>query len=257
MAAIAFVLLADATVAAAELAARTALAAWAQAWGVDGAAELLSCTRATRAEGCAFADTIWRAPEQWHGMRLAWSEDWIAALHRQLFGSERIISGSLSAATAAAAQDQLIAAFGQAYGGPRESADFYPSAFTPGSGALLLTVRLGHGRMRCLLSSLAVAARFPQLSATPLPALPKVRFASVFGSLHVAMQVKAGAAALRLDELASLMPGDVIRLDHPIDRPLPVNLKEGDRLCDGYLGLQGDRVGIELVQHGSYDGVAQ
>ncbi|MBI3900272.1 MAG: FliM/FliN family flagellar motor switch protein [Gammaproteobacteria bacterium] len=66
-------------------------------------------------------------------------------------------------------------------------------------------------------------------------------------SQTAAIEVTAGDAELTLQEMATLAVGDVIRLDHKLEDPLPVLFGDDGRLVAGHLGTAGEHKAIQLT----------
>jgi hypothetical protein len=60
----------------------------------------------------------------------------------------------------------------------------------------------------------------------------------------VRLEVLAGEAEMAVSELATLKPGDVIKLNHKLERPLAVRLHEGEAIGTGYLGTRHGRPAV-------------
>lgn len=238
-----FVLLSDATVSAVESMARDIVTDWLGAWGQTGAVEV-TAVGAASAAGSVADGVVWRSGAAGGACAFAWSGQFPHALHKLLFGSDRMTAASLAAAAARSMLDQLVERLDAALGAPGER---MPLPHAPGSGALLLKVGCGAEVLFCLVSPAALHARFPRRQQALPAALAPVRFGALFGTLPVLLPIRAGAAQLTLGSLASLAVGDVIRLDRPVDQPLSVHGAGGEHLCNGYLGLQGGEVSIEVV----------
>jgi flagellar motor switch/type III secretory pathway protein FliN len=241
-----FTLLSDTALAAAGATARALVQAWAEAWGLAPDAVQVSCAGAAGDAGAVPEATVWRELPGHKGVALAWSEAWPAALQRTLFGAERGAADTLAGSAAQAMHEQLLAALAGAFSGPGKAAD---APYAAGSGALLVQVRHARAGLHCLVGAAAVRERFPGAPATPPAPLAALRLDALFGALPVKLPVHAGGAQVSLGTLASLAVGDVIRLDLAIERPLALHSGRGVHLCDGYLGLQDGRVGIEVIPH--------
>jgi hypothetical protein len=60
----------------------------------------------------------------------------------------------------------------------------------------------------------------------------------------VRLEVLAGEAEMAVGELATLKPGDVIKLNHKLERPLAVRIHEGEAIGTGYLGTRHGRPAV-------------
>jgi flagellar motor switch/type III secretory pathway protein FliN len=60
----------------------------------------------------------------------------------------------------------------------------------------------------------------------------------------VRLEVLAGEAEMAVGELATLRLGDVIKLNHKLERPLAVRIHEGEAIGTGYLGTRHGRTAV-------------
>lgn len=239
-----FVLVPERALLAAAEAVRASMEEWARGWGAQASVIGVECVAASGAAGALGDALVWRNCAGAGALSFAWNISWVEGLHRALFGCESSSDAALSVATAQAMFDQLPLQLAGVFGQPVGTAG---DAFAPGSGALLVTLKLGRAALYCQVPAAAVEARFPSSAQAKLPPLPALALRDLFGALPVALPVQAGGAELTLGALASLAPGDVIRLALPVDRPLSVHTPGGTHLCNAYLGLQGGQVGIEVI----------
>jgi hypothetical protein len=126
--------------------------------------------------------------------------------------------------------------------------DVLPPAqiWQPGSGALLLTCRLGDGFLRLLLDEPAVAGYAPLGPAIALPRLAPVLPETLFANLAATVRISAGSAKLSITEMAGLGVGDVIAFDHPLDDPLQVTTQEGAPLCGARALKEGEHLVLAM-----------
>jgi len=68
-------------------------------------------------------------------------------------------------------------------------------------------------------------------------------------SVDVAVSVQVGSTDITIAELLEIEPGDVIKLDQPVERPLPV-LVEGEPVHLGYPGRRGKRMAVCICTGG-------
>jgi hypothetical protein len=249
-----------------------AVAEWCAAWGVADGELGLDCQRAWEGAAQLPASPHWRRP--WRAgapvLSLAWPAELPVQLQRALFGAERQYAPAegparLAEEGAAAAwqslQQQLAAL--AAPGATPGEAELAPDGevWLRASGAVLLALRVGraacfgvlnHAAVQSLLRQAELRGLLPAASLAPLVAVDHQR---LLAGVPLRLPVAVGGARLGLGTLMSLGVGDVIRLDTAVDRPLGVNGPSGAVLFDGYLGLSGNRIALEVVRHDISNGV--
>lgn len=235
-----------------------ALQAWGQDWGIDAGLLKLDCWRAWEAAGQA--QPAWQ--EQWTGLWFNGSAGNIwPELPRQLasiwWGSGSSPSanppssaagrGTLADQSSTAAAEDLIERLRtlcSVPGVPGAPAPALPDCFAWGSGAVILHIGIGQTTLLALLAE-------PQALLGPEsvgPARPKpAPLHHGIGRQPVTLQVEVGQSMVPLSALLTLAPGDVIRLDRPIDQPARIMAPASVALFAGYLGKIGDQVAVELT----------
>ncbi len=231
-------------------AAAEALERWCAAWGARVGAPRIACGRAWELEQCD-------RPFGEDGLRWECSDGraWAVAdpglparVHGSLFGSARESAEGAQRPTVAMeicdrALDELVqqlvaslaprSACRRAEGRP---ADLPAHLLRHGSGAAVLDIEMGGGRLRLVVSGepLADAAiSKPRPGASPVHDFP-----SAMQSLPVALKAELGEIEMDLGTLQSLEPGDVVRLPARIDQTLRLSGPGGKTVCFGEFGSQ-------------------
>lgn len=240
---------------------------WCADWGVARDALTLGCQRAW--EGEPHWPAAWR--QAWTagegGLTLAWSEELGRQVQHLLFAPDTRQAGAprpapLAAEAAGAAWQDLLARLA-AVAVPGARRDDQPGAppdgaWRHGSGALLLTLRVGRHCCHGLLDAAAVQALAPQAAGPGQPGqaghqalapLAACDYQQLLAAVPVRLPVEIGRVELGLGSVVSLRVGDVIRLNTPADRALRVAGPSGRTLFGGYLGLKHDSVALEVVRH--------
>lgn len=253
--------------------AAAAFAGWREAWVGTASAGSPEATRCRNPQevGGALTEAAWRP---WGEMGWAW---WAVAGRGQ--GSDRAVPGldelfralvgeasaaplaGRGEAQASVAEDLVRAAWRdleRRLGGlvpprPPTADPARPPAFSPWSGALLLTFPWWDAELWLLLDGAAVEHRLAPTRRAPAPAGGLVPVWRALSRRPASIQVLAGSFELDLGTLASLRPGDVIRIPQALDQPLDV-LAVGapdqppTPIGAAFLGRVGDRRAVELVR---------
>lgn len=116
------------------------------------------------------------------------------------------------------------------------------------SGELLLSWRCDELEGVWSLPGEAVARLIPPCNV-PAPTLsPVVELGHALAEHLLTVQAFLSPVSLPLGELASLAPGDIVRLSHPLDQPLHLRLPGGlAPLCAGWLGQRHGRKALDLA----------
>jgi flagellar motor switch/type III secretory pathway protein FliN len=129
--------------------------------------------------------------------------------------------------------------------------------FRQGSGAVVLHIQIGEILFPAVLNAHLANEFIPKIKP-PMKAKPN----ALLGNPLVSMQaytvdfvVYAGEAEFELGALKSLAIGDVIQLGTRLDQPLELRIKNGKRLCDGYLGVSAGHKAVELANSANTMGV--
>lgn len=230
-----------------------ALGDWAQAWGCARADFVLESVRAWD----------WRAPRslQWRsthrsGEQALWlgcSSDFPAALYGRLFAPE----GRVAPAGAALAWDgmqqalkelglALVGAAAPLAGAPGQP-DAAPDAavFRRGSGAVVLSVRLGEQSMYCVLNHAAAQVAPPAAQALPQPGPP---LRTALAEVPLRLSVTLGQVDVDVRSLLAMTVGDVIRLDSLLEQPVLITGPTGQVLFGGHLGTSHGAMAVEVVR---------
>jgi len=235
-----------------------ALATWAETWMHAPSLGEIRCGVACDAR----RTTLFRESDHWLGARetdapLAWicvPDPLRAGLARNLFG-ERASHGEgkselLPAVADAALRSllQLLVAQDGAVDRPAPSVS-QPSrgVWTRGSGAIVCEFRIGEVVLGVVLAEAWVRkalAPFKQVrQRVPMPSDPRLGLES----LNVRLGVWAGSAEVELGLLQSLAPGDVVKVDLAVDRPMRVSVEGSDSGRRVFLGRVGDRKAVVFV----------
>jgi len=122
------------------------------------------------------------------------------------------------------------------------------------SGVLVASVSCGPIRIVRLLDAASVEAMLAAEGEHPRSAPPRARapalapLADALQTRTVRIRTTLAAGELDLASLQALALGDVIRLPHPLDRPLAVQADEDPLPCVAYLGQRDGRRAIELAR---------
>jgi hypothetical protein len=87
--------------------------------------------------------------------------------------------------------------------------------------------------------------------APPTPAAGSERVAPLSRALErqlVRLDALAGEAEIAFQELATLAPGDVLRLDRRLSEPVEVRVQSGGPVCNARLGTSRGRLALQLTQ---------
>lgn len=236
----------------------SALVAWRQDWGVAAGALSVQCERAWEAE--LPAATLWRqgrrgeAGAAW----LAWPGQFSGALAHALFAPDSEGAALLASAAglagdcAEAAFEQLSAALASIVlpgTSQRDNSQPDPADLARGAGAMLLRLRIGKQELCVLLDGAcgaALAARCPAPAAPGRAALAPLNYLHALRALPLRLPVQAGSVELGLGSLATVVVGDVIRLDTPIDAAVAVLAPGRQALLQAYLGQADGFIAVEL-----------
>ncbi len=220
-----------------------ALRQWQAAWGICQEVHV-HARAAHEAAPLPAAQTWWRASgDAWLGADPAFE----TALARQLFSCASSGASSIAGAVAADARTELLAAIGAALQ-CAEPFDPVPGeapqeSLRRGSGAVALLVRIGGLQLHVIRDKLPSQRRARASIASPcVPAPDALRHC------NVGMLVTVGKLQLRLESLASIGVGDVLRLDRRLDEPALVTVDDGTPLCNGYLGSNGPHRALSLFR---------
>lgn len=228
----------------------SALASWADDWGL--AAQTAGVLRAWEAPPHSAPWQYARQGSDGRTVWLAWPAELPAQLQRQLFAPERrhgppSAPAPLAQSVAEAALAALAAGLAQhLLGGVSVAAPSQPPAGCRdhASGAVAFEVGVGPLVLHGLLNHAALQALAPAPAAPPLPAL---ELASALAPQPLHLQVAVGQAEVTLGSLLALQAGDVIRLDSLAERPLAVRDAAGKVLFGGYLGTEEGKLALEAV----------
>ncbi|GGY28898.1 FliM/FliN family flagellar motor switch protein [Paludibacterium paludis] len=154
----------------------------------------------------------------------------------------RLADGVLERAFAA-----LLEVFGGRAGetGMRWSASTLPAVYRR-VGALAAVMPLGDSDIRLRLP--AAWVRQHLLVEPPREPLPAIRLATLGLNASVTLRATVPGATLTVQELTSLRPGDVVRLDHPAEGAVELRLKDGTTLACGIYGTFRDQSAVRLVE---------
>lgn len=255
-----FSLLGRSTLEAVRMAVAAGITDWAGEWGVP---QDSVSVQADRASDAAVTRTV-GAPAWSHhlglptrGIWLAAHPDLLAELQRLMFvpdgtfGPQGDTHPHFAPAAAQIALDSFVASIArEALPGQDDIArcagtEPGKACFARGSGAVLLTIKLGKQQCRLLLDHASVLEFCSMPDA--LAGLKPVSFRKALESVPVTLSLKAGATQIKLGSLVSLEVGDVIRLDASVDAPLSLSTPEGTLILDAYLGRVGNDMAVEVV----------
>lgn len=180
-------------------------------------------------------------------------DDWTALLSLACLGQE--ISTAMAAGSGLA-RPVLATALG-AWVAEICSLDIpciYADATLPGTklassytaiGAVMVEVRYHHLSVVMVLPPVLVAAILPIPAAQPgllSLALSQLGLQDVVG-----LAIHARATSVALEEVASIRPGDVIRLDHRVGEPFELRLEQGAVLGEVELGHADEHLAVKII----------
>ena len=219
-------------------------AAWLREWGLaDGEVHASVCP-------VSLADI---SAAKWLTAGVGWPamSDQPGFFARVCLGADKsraaIESSDLAASTTRAARDALAAAISgedaaPAYAGLKEGGLLDP-VFSA-TGALRAELRHGDQVLTVLLSA-EQAARW-----LPKPGLPAAHGPISLRSLsldgQVELEVRASPAQFSIEDLGSLRPGDVIRLDQKAGTPFDLRLASGELLGRAQYGLHQGQPSVKV-----------
>lgn len=250
-----YLLISDTVLASVARQLRGAIDAWCADWGVAADDIDFHCQRAWEAQpvpdGAAWGAPRGSGTELWWCARQApWNRQLRDALFPPAAGLNAALTPhGLADEAAAAASDALCAALsGGAQAGPVVAPPAL--AWRRGSGALLVRLGIGGQALYLMASQGAVSAVARRTGAVGgrLAPLAPVDYRHALRDTGLTLALEIGRAEVGLGSLMGLGVGDVIRLDTLADRPLTVRGPGGAALFDGYLGLSGQHVALEIVR---------
>jgi hypothetical protein len=237
--------------------------AWAQ-WCGDWSPNLRDVSIEVVDTGACLADASldWRA--LWAGAVGQGGQAWVAFaeraddhLARHWFGADAVGPLGSSAAREAltALSDALRAALepvdaGSTTGAPAAACIEVPASHGAAwSGAVTLGWTVADLRVRLHLGPDRVSAfRASPAGDAAGPARPALAPLSLAArDARIRLRAELVGVQLSLGELKSLRPGDALRLEHRIDRPLTVSTAAGEALCKASLGERDGHRAIRLM----------
>lgn len=228
--------------AALQLEAGRIVGAWAADWLNDGPAALTVHAATAPAE-----------PGPWLSMRSDRGAGFVArpagAIEAAIFGEVAREQPSALAAEVgdAALADLLRRCLGATDGTPAGSEAPPPALWRRGAGALCVRRKGRAGTIELLLDAELTQrwlARHPA-PASPPAALQPLRPA--IGSARVRVEASIGEVEIDIATLQSLVVGDVLLLDHRIDRPVQLGVAGQAATRAGHLGCADGRRALQLV----------
>ena len=117
------------------------------------------------------------------------------------------------------------------------------------SGAAAVTLRLASERLHLLLSGDQIAHLLGgdrTLRAAPGRAAERVPLVGTLSDKAVRLQVRLEGAEVTVGQIRMLQAGDVIRLDHLLDRPAQVTDSSNTPRFQGWLGQSDGTLAVEL-----------
>ena len=240
----------------------TVLAEWCKDWGVKRDVIQLDCKRAWEAPILA-SEAEWHCCDRAGGTGSIWlsgSEKAIDAMQSLMFPSDGRYSSSYKLRPASLAHETSQAAVGalcrkitEALGARldagREKTCFDESLRKAASGALAASIRIGSAAIMVIIDAASVRKN---ISAHPVALSETLRASKrggVLGNVAITLQCELGKARVNACSLLTLAPGDVIRLDSLVDKPLPVFNAEGKAMFSGYLGAAGHSLALEAARN--------
>lgn len=221
-----------------------ALRRWQAAWGTDEEVGV-QAHAAHEAAPLPVAQSWWRTAggDTWLGVDTAFD----AGLARKLFPSASTGASAIAATVAVDARMDLWAAIGAALQSAGEFAEAAGEApeqsLRRGSGAIALRVRIGDQQLNVIRDRVP-----PQRRAAASSTSPCVTAQDALRHCSVGLQVNIGKLQLRLESLASIGIGDVLRLDQRLDEPAQVTVQDGAQFCEAYLGSAGAHRALSLIR---------
>lgn len=230
---------------------------WLADWSVAASRRRANFACVHCADCDAAAGAQWRALGT--GAGAAWVEGDSEAAQRLaawLFGAEpEDGQGDIAAAVARRALDGAARALGSGLGLPPGPAIPPGTAlFQPWSGAVVAWLEgPGSPALRLLLDGDCAAALVARPASERRASVQLVALESALAGRRLRARVNLATCEVDLGTLASLRPGDVLSLPHPLDAPACV-VWEGAMLCGAYLGSQGGAKAVELTRDAPADG---
>lgn len=192
-----------------------------------------------------------------HGSHSAWLHDMGSVRTRlatRLFGTRSLAVESMAQETADACWSAALDAVRRALKLPPSTEDRAPEAglLRPWSGAVCLELPCGDAYVNVLVNAPAVGALLAPAvaSAARRGATSMEPLLQAMSDRSMTLKVELRAFELGLGDLQDLQLGDIVPLQHALDRPLRVCLADGTPICDGYLGQRDGCKAIELVASG-------
>lgn len=225
------------------------LSDWRSAWGLAEPGVHVHCDSdlPPQAEGWqawpgeSAGCTVW-------GLGGAAQADLVAAL----FGEGAPVSplaAEVAAACAEDALDRLAALFG-VHRGTREARGPCAADTAPWSGAFTVGLPAPLGG-HLVVSGPAVHC-WLQARGLLSPVVPcaggLAPVAECVATRRLTLRARMAGCTLTLGDLATLRPGDVVRLDQRLDAPLCLADGDGAPVLAGYLARQGERLALELTR---------
>lgn len=117
------------------------------------------------------------------------------------------------------------------------------------SGALALEWTITDARIRLHLGPDRVSA-FSQTPGASIGAPARAPLDGLVPALRdvpIRLRAEMSGIKISLAELASLRPGDALRLDHRLDTPIALVTADGNRICDAAIGERDGRRALRLL----------
>lgn len=143
---------------------------------------------------------------------------------------------------------RLLAGAGPTGHAVTERGDAPAEAFLPGSGAVELSIELDESAIQILLAPALTALHCGEATGLPEVDGDELRApASALDRQRVHGVCELADTELELGSLASLSVGDVIVLDHSLERPVRLRFFDADVRCDGFLCERNERNALLLT----------
>jgi flagellar motor switch/type III secretory pathway protein FliN len=240
-----------------------ALEEWRAVWGLGREEAQIACTRAWEtAERTRVLDEDWT---RWECDGWGWAAaapTLVYRLQETLFGRSEPGTSGRGAPVALEVGDRAVDdLIGQLFGkgappGIRREAGCLPeisaSDFKYGSGAAVIDIEIGEGRLRVLTRCGATRASSAPQARTGTQS-PGESHAALH-ALPVTLEAELGELELDLSTLQSLEAGDVVRLTTRIDEPLRLSGPGGSTVCFGDFGAQEGFRALSLRKSAAHEG---
>jgi flagellar motor switch/type III secretory pathway protein FliN len=221
-------------------------ASWAVHWGIEATVQS-EARIGSLVDGRA--DWMPLVQQADAAMWLLESPEFIEQLLQQLWGAPEPLPPIAAAVTRACREDLRKALSMAGTWSPAAPSEGRPPSPLPWSGMVIVALARG---LQLLLDAGAVGALAPAGAAVAAPAAPPSRqpllpVSAALAGHPLRLDVRLDACRLDIGGLRALRVGDVLRLQHRLDKPAGVHAAGGDLLFHGHLVHSRGRKAIELL----------